>query len=114
MNSTVGESHFLGAENTILVVSVFTSALIASYMIRQSKFASYYVPESIAAMVIGVIAGGFARLAYDGSKEKMGAIKFKPEVFFFILLPGATRARALCCHAVAPRARGDAARGWAG
>jgi len=105
MNSTVGESHFLGAENTILVVSVFTSALIASYMIRQSKFASYYVPESIAAMVIGVIAGGFARLAYDGSKEKMGAIKFKPEVFFFILLPG-SRARALL-----PRGRAACTRG---
>eukprot|EP01036_Dinobryon_divergens_P040720 gene40720-53872_t len=42
--------------------------------------------ESGAAMIVGLIVGGLARLVYP-SKEELQFLSFDPQLFFFLLLP---------------------------
>jgi solute carrier family 9 (sodium/hydrogen exchanger), member 8 len=58
--------------------------VFVGYMLKKYKF--YYLPESAAVMAIGCIAGGVVK-AVNPSEEELSFLTFKPEVFFFVLLP---------------------------
>lgn len=53
-------------------------------MIKQNSF--YYLPESAAAICVGLVVGGLARAVYPSSEE-LEFLTFEPELFFFLLLP---------------------------
>lgn len=73
------------AENTVLLVGVMFLAVIASYFLRTTEHIRHYVPESAAAMMIGVLAGSIASRILD--ENKLLFLQFHPQVFFFIFLP---------------------------
>jgi sodium/hydrogen exchanger 8 len=80
-----GESaHEFGALNTLLLVVILGLCIISAYLIKQNSF--YYLPESAAAIVVGMVVGGLARLVYP-SAEELNFLTFEPELFFFLLLP---------------------------
>lgn len=78
------EAHEFGALNTLLLVVVLGLCIISAYLIKEHKI--YYLPESAAALLVGLIVGGLARLIYP-SKEELKFLTFEPELFFFLLLP---------------------------
>ena len=58
----------------------------ANFCLRVRQYKFYYLPESAAVMALGCIAGGIVK-AVNPSAEELSFLTFKPEVFFFILLP---------------------------
>jgi sodium/hydrogen exchanger 8 len=76
--------HEFGALNTLLLVVILGLCILSAYLIRQNSF--YYLPESAAAIVVGIIVGGLARAVYP-STEELAFLSFEPELFFFLLLP---------------------------
>jgi sodium/hydrogen exchanger 8 len=77
-------AHEFGALNTLLLVVVLGLCILSAYLIKQNNF--YYLPESAAAILVGLIVGGLARLVYP-SEEELQFLTFEPEMFFFLLLP---------------------------
>ena len=77
-------AHEFGALNTLLLVVVLGLCILSAYLIKQNNF--YYLPESAAAIMVGLVVGGLARLVYP-SEEELQFLSFEPEMFFFILLP---------------------------
>jgi sodium/hydrogen exchanger 8 len=52
-------SYQFGALNTLLLVVVLGLCILAAYLIKQNSF--YYLPESAAAIIVGLIVGALAR-----------------------------------------------------
>ena len=77
-------AHEFDALNTLLVVVILGLCVLASYLIK--KYKCYYMPESAAALLIGLAVGGVARIL-DPSKAELEFLSFDPEIFFFLLLP---------------------------
>ena len=77
-------AHEFSALNTLLVVLILGLCVLSSYLIKQHKV--YFIPESTAAIFVGVVVGGFTRLFYP-SQEELTFLSFQPEFFFFLLLP---------------------------
>ena len=82
--SSSDAAHEFGALNTLLLVVILGLCILSAYLIKQNSF--YYLPESAAAIVVGVIVGGLARAVYP-STEELNFLSFEPELFFFLLLP---------------------------
>jgi sodium/hydrogen exchanger 8 len=82
--ATTDAQHEFGALNTLLLVVILGLCIWSAYLIKQNAF--YYLPESAAAIVVGIIVGGLARLVYP-STEELNFLTFEPELFFFLLLP---------------------------
>ncbi len=83
--TTSGDSaHEFGALNTLLLVVILGLCILSAYLIKQNSF--YYLPESAAAIVVGMMVGGLAKLVYPSSEE-LEFLRFEPELFFFLLLP---------------------------
>jgi solute carrier family 9 (sodium/hydrogen exchanger), member 8 len=82
--STADAAHEFGALNTLLLVVILGLCILAAYLIKQNSF--YYLPESSAAIVVGMVVGGLAKLVYP-SNEELAFLRFDPELFFFLLLP---------------------------
>mmetsp|Transcript_32830 Transcript_32830/g.42165 ORF Transcript_32830/g.42165 Transcript_32830/m.42165 type:complete len:543 (-) Transcript_32830:373-2001(-) len=78
------EAHEFGALNTLLLVVVLGCCILSGYLIKSHQF--YYLPESAAVMLVGVAVGGLAKIFYP-TKSEMDFLSFKPEMFFFLLLP---------------------------
>eukprot|EP00943_MAST-04B_sp_MAST-4B-sp1_P000905 g905.t1 len=78
------EVHENSALNALLFCFLMALCVFVGYMLKKYKF--YYLPESAAVMAIGCIAGGIVK-AVNPSEEELSFLTFKPEVFFFILLP---------------------------
>jgi sodium/hydrogen exchanger 8 len=76
--------HEFDALNTLLFVVVLALCLFAAYLIKVNSF--YYLPESAAAIGLGLIVGLLCRLIYP-SIEELDILTFQPEFFFFFLLP---------------------------
>ena len=55
-----------------------------SYLIKKNRF--YYLPESAASMLVGMLVGGVASSLNDNAAE-LDFLQFDPETFFFLLLP---------------------------
>jgi sodium/hydrogen exchanger 8 len=84
VDEPIESAHEFGALNTLLLVVVLGICILFSYLIKQNSI--FYIPESAAAMMVGVVIGGLARLL-SPSKEEMDFLSFEPEIFFFLLLP---------------------------
>jgi len=77
-------AHEFDALNTLLLVVILALCILSSYLIK--KYKCYYIPESAATLLIGLVVGGAARLL-DPSKAELDFLSFDPELFFFLLLP---------------------------
>jgi len=78
------EEHEFVALNTLLLVVVLSLCILSAYLIKKHRF--YFMPESSAALCVGLIVGGLARLM-TSNEDELNFISFKPELFFFLLLP---------------------------
>jgi sodium/hydrogen exchanger 8 len=77
-------AHEFGALNTLLLVVVLGLCILSAYLIRKNKF--YYLPESAAAILVGTVVGGMARLFYP-SRDELDFLSFNSDIFYFMLLP---------------------------
>mmetsp|Transcript_766 Transcript_766/g.760 ORF Transcript_766/g.760 Transcript_766/m.760 type:complete len:534 (-) Transcript_766:333-1934(-) len=84
LNEQSDAAHEFGALNTLLLVVVLGLCILSAYLIKQNSF--YYLPESAAAIIVGLVVGGLARIVYP-SEEELEFLTFEPELFFFLLLP---------------------------
>lgn len=82
--STGDAAHEFGALNTLLLVVILGLCILSAYLIKQNSL--YYLPESTAAMVVGMVVGGLAKAVYPSSEE-LNFLTFEPELFFFLFLP---------------------------
>ncbi|CAK4074352.1 unnamed protein product [Aphanomyces euteiches] len=55
--STGEVQHDFGALNTLLFVTILGMCIVCAYLIKEYKF--YYLPESGAAMIVGLIVGAW-------------------------------------------------------
>ena len=76
--------HEFSALNTLLIVIVLSLCILSSYLIKENKI--YFIPESAAAIFVGLIVGFLSRVIYP-SEEELKFLTFEPEMFFFLLLP---------------------------
>lgn len=76
--------HEFASLNTLLLVVVLLLCITSSYIIKQYKL--YYLPESSASIIVGLIVGLLARLLYPSIEEEK-FLTFDPELFFFLILP---------------------------
>ncbi|CAN0298555.1 unnamed protein product, partial [Discosporangium mesarthrocarpum] len=77
-------AHEFSALNTLLLVVVLGLCILSAYLIRRNRF--YYLPESAAAILVGVVVGGMVKLFYP-TKDEMDFLSFNPELFYFLFLP---------------------------
>lgn len=84
MSTSAESAHEFGALNTLLLVVVLGLCIVSAYLIKQNSL--YYLPESAAAIIVGLVVGGLARAVYP-STEELDFLSFNPEIFFFFLLP---------------------------
>lgn len=77
-------AHEFGALNTLLLVVILGLCILSAYLIKQNSI--YYLPESAAAILVGIVVGGLVRAVYP-STEELNFLSFEPELFFFLLLP---------------------------
>ncbi|ETI56508.1 sodium/hydrogen exchanger 3, variant 2 [Phytophthora nicotianae CJ01A1] len=85
LEKVAGEGlHEFGALNTLLFVVILGVCIVCAYLIKEYRF--YYLPESGAAMLVGMIVGVCARLFYPSRKE-MEFLRFNKILFYFLLLP---------------------------
>ncbi len=82
--SSSDAAHEFGALNTLLLVVILGLCILSAYLIKENSF--YYLPESAAAIVVGIIVGCLARVVYP-STEELNFLSLEPEIFFFLLLP---------------------------
>lgn len=75
-------AHELIGINSLLFVSIVCVCLFLGYSLKKHKV--FYLPESGAAMLFGLLIGGLITLA---GRQESESVSFKPEVFFFGLLP---------------------------
>uniref|UniRef100_K3X4D0 Sodium/hydrogen exchanger n=1 Tax=Globisporangium ultimum (strain ATCC 200006 / CBS 805.95 / DAOM BR144) TaxID=431595 RepID=K3X4D0_GLOUD len=76
--------HEFGALNTLLFVIILGLCIVCAYLIKEYRF--YYLPESGAAMLVGLIVGICARLFFPSRKE-LEFLRFNKIMFYFLLLP---------------------------
>mmetsp|Transcript_62132 Transcript_62132/g.140535 ORF Transcript_62132/g.140535 Transcript_62132/m.140535 type:complete len:520 (-) Transcript_62132:148-1707(-) len=76
--------HEFDALNTLLLVVILGLCVLSSYLIK--KYKCYYLPESAATLLVGLVVGAVARVM-DPSKAELDFLSFDPEMFFFLLLP---------------------------
>ncbi|KAH9111334.1 hypothetical protein LEN26_009082 [Aphanomyces euteiches] len=60
--STGEVQHDFGALNTLLFVTILGMCIVCAYLIKEYKF--YYLPESGAAMIVGLIVGAWTIMLY--------------------------------------------------
>jgi sodium/hydrogen exchanger 8 len=77
-------AHDFASLNTLLFVVILGLCILAAYLIKVNSF--YYLPESAAAIFVGLVVGGLTRVVYP-SVEELQFLKFQSELFFFLLLP---------------------------
>jgi len=77
------KEHEFDAEAAFTLNVTIIACLLLAYVVK--RFQIYSLPESAGALIVGVIVGGIARLIVGA--QKLDLFEFKPEVFFFFLLP---------------------------
>mmetsp|Transcript_30409 Transcript_30409/g.35414 ORF Transcript_30409/g.35414 Transcript_30409/m.35414 type:complete len:563 (-) Transcript_30409:148-1836(-) len=75
------EVHEEDAYAAVFMNVALIGCVLLAYVIK--KYRIYYVPESAASMIVGVIIGGIARWFI----KDLTMYQFSPEFFFFVLLP---------------------------
>ncbi|CAN0470428.1 unnamed protein product, partial [Laminaria digitata] len=66
-------AHEFSALNTLLLVVVLGLCILSAYLIRRNRF--YYLPESAAAILVGVVVGGMAKIFYP-TKDELDFLSF--------------------------------------
>ncbi|CAM9178416.1 unnamed protein product, partial [Ectocarpus sp. 13 AM-2016] len=66
-------AHEFSALNTLLLVVVLGLCILSAYLIRRHRF--YYLPESAAAILVGVVVGGMAKIFYP-TKDELDFLSF--------------------------------------
>ena len=87
MNITIdsdAENHQYDANNALLLSAVLILCLLISYLIK--LYHLYFLPESAAAVLVGMVIGGVTRF-FSSSDDTLELLSFSPELFFFVLLP---------------------------
>ena len=86
-------SHEFSAANGFGLIFTLLCCFLVSYAAKKhplrchcTSWFWFDLPESGAAMLLGMIAGGVMR-AINPDKEEVDALKFNPNLFFFVLLP---------------------------
>eukprot|EP00594_Rhizosolenia_setigera_P001998 CAMPEP_0178944874 /NCGR_PEP_ID=MMETSP0789-20121207/3405_1 /TAXON_ID=3005 /ORGANISM="Rhizosolenia setigera, Strain CCMP 1694" /LENGTH=546 /DNA_ID=CAMNT_0020624669 /DNA_START=55 /DNA_END=1695 /DNA_ORIENTATION=+ len=79
----IEKEHEFDAEAALILNAILIGCVLLSYYIKVNRI--YYLPESAAAMMVGVVIGGLARLFVDD--DGLQLFSFSPEIFFFVLLP---------------------------
>lgn len=75
------QTHESDAETALILNVTLIVCIMLAYYVKVNQI--YALPESAAAMLVGVIIGGLARLAF----KDLTLFSFSPEFFFFVLLP---------------------------
>jgi len=75
------EIHEEDAYTALIINVTLIICVLLAYYVKSNRI--YYLPESAAAMLVGVVLGGVARLALTD----LTLWQFSPEFFFFVLLP---------------------------
>jgi len=75
------ETHSFDAITAVALNATLIVCVMLAYYVKKHKI--YYLPESAAAMLVGVVIGGAARLFLTD----LTLWTFSPELFFFVLLP---------------------------
>lgn len=75
------EVHELDAYASVFLNVTLISCVMLAYYIKKNRI--YYLPESAASMIIGMIIGAIARFFV----KDLSLYQFSPEFFFFVLLP---------------------------
>ncbi|KAJ0398512.1 hypothetical protein P43SY_004091 [Pythium insidiosum] len=78
------KTFFSFDENCEDVVIILGLCIVCAYLIKEYRF--YYLPESGAAILLGLIVGACARIFYPSRKE-MEFLRFNKLLFYFLLLP---------------------------
>eukprot|EP01138_Halocafeteria_seosinensis_P009703 gb/GECG01009914.1/.p1 GENE.gb/GECG01009914.1/~~gb/GECG01009914.1/.p1 ORF type:complete len:621 (+),score=52.21 gb/GECG01009914.1/:1-1863(+) len=84
IQGVAADKHEFASINALLAIFLIGMALTLSYVIK--KYRIFYLPESAATMLLGMIVGGIARLVISDETE-LSVLRFQPELFFFLLLP---------------------------
>jgi len=77
------EVHERDAHVALLLNVTLIGCVMMAYFIKSYKL--YYLPESAASILLGVVIGGIARLCVQ--EDDLDLFQFSPELFFFVLLP---------------------------
>lgn len=75
------ETHSYDAYTALILNVTLIGCILLAYYIKAYRV--YFLPESAATMLVGVVLGGFARLIAND----LSLFSFSPEFFFFVLLP---------------------------
>ena len=75
--SDTSNFHEFASLNTLLLVVVLLLCITSSYIIKQYKI--YYLPESAASIIVGLIVGILARILYP-STEEIDFLTFDPGI----------------------------------
>mmetsp|Transcript_41669 Transcript_41669/g.53757 ORF Transcript_41669/g.53757 Transcript_41669/m.53757 type:complete len:500 (-) Transcript_41669:38-1537(-) len=84
LNSQEEIAHEFDALNSLLFGVILGLCVLSSYLIKKYKY--YFIPESAATLMVGLLVGAIARVM-DPSKAELDFLSFDPEFFFFLLLP---------------------------
>jgi sodium/hydrogen exchanger 8 len=77
------EVHERDAHVALLLNVTLIGCVMMAYFIKVHKL--YYLPESAASILVGVVIGGIARISVN--QDDLDLFQFSPELFFFVLLP---------------------------
>jgi len=76
-------AHEFDALNTLLLVVILGLCVLASYLIK--KYKCYYIPESAATLLVGLVVGAAARIL-DPSKAELDVLSFNVSSPFSLCL----------------------------
>eukprot|EP00762_Andalucia_godoyi_P002888 ANDGO_04507.mRNA.1 Sodium/hydrogen exchanger 1 len=77
------EEEHLEARLLLMLFGLLAISLVIVYLLLRFHF--HYLPESIAMIAVGALAGLFVKLS--SSHDDIAALRLSPEVFFIFLLP---------------------------
>lgn len=80
----IAENHEFGALNTLFGTTVLICCILLAYIIRKDRV--FFITESAAVILLGLVVGYFAAMFHPSTSE-LEFLSFRPEVFYFFLLP---------------------------
>lgn len=83
---TAEEEHNYDAITTVCLNIILILCVLGAYAVK--RFRLYCLPESVVALLIGILTGGLAKaFIADDASALHQVLLFDPELFFFVFLP---------------------------